>query len=106
MKPANLRPDLPKRATLARRQSGGISELSRTGCLLETRERFAIGEVGILAVDVHGERHVEMFRVARVASVAGSDHLFIAGLEFLPLPADAASLQDLVVQFEADTGNE
>jgi hypothetical protein len=31
--------------------------------------------------------------------------VFVAGLEFLPLPAEAASLQDLVVQFEADTGN-
>ncbi len=106
MKPASLWPDLPKRATLARRQSVGIAELSRTGCRLEARERFAIGEVGILAVDVHGERHIEMFRVARVASVAASDHFFVAGLEFLPLPADAASLQDLVVQFEADTGDQ
>ena len=106
MKPDNRRPDLPRRATLARRQTVGIAELSRTGCRLEARERFAIGEVGILTVDVHGERHIELFRVARVASVDGSDHLFVAGLEFLPLPADAASLQDLVVQFEADTGDQ
>jgi hypothetical protein len=38
-----------------------------------------------------------------VAFVESGPHLFVAGLEFLPLPADAASLQDLVLRFEADT---
>ena len=106
MKPASFWSDLPKRATLVRCQSVGIAELSRNGCRLEAREPFVIGDVGILVVDVHGERHLEIFRVARIASIAGSDHVCIAGLEFLPLPADAASLQDLVVQFEADTSDE
>lgn len=104
MIPVNNRPDLPRRGTLSRRQAVGIAELSRTGCRLEADEPFTIGEVGMLTVDIHGEPHVEMFRVARVACVTGGHHLFVAGLEFLPLPADAASLQDLVVRFEADTG--
>jgi hypothetical protein len=96
-------PVLPRRAILARSQSVGIAELSRTGCRLKADEPLDVGAIGMLSVDIHGERHVEMFRVARVASMAGTDRLFVAGVEFLPLPADAASLRDLVVQFEADT---
>jgi hypothetical protein len=103
VKSASNRPDLPRRGTLSRHQVVGIAELSRTGCRLEADEPIAIGENGVLTVDVHGEPHVEMFRVARVAFVEGGPHLFVAGLEFLPLPADAASLQDLVLRFEADT---
>jgi hypothetical protein len=95
--------DLPRRAILARSQPVGIAELSRTGCRLEAAEPLTMGAVGMLTVDIHGERRVEMFRVARVTSIEGVDRRFIAGVEFLPVPSDAASLRDLVVQLEADT---
>jgi hypothetical protein len=94
---------LPRRAILARSQAVAIAELSRTGCRLEVDEPLTMGAVGVITVDISGERHVEMFRVARVAASAGADRPFVAGVEFLPLPADASSLRDLVVQFEADT---
>jgi hypothetical protein len=96
-------PVLPRSAILARTHAVGIAELSRTGCRLEADEPLTMGAVGMLTVDISGERHVEMFRVARVAAIEGSARLFLAGVEFLPLPADASSLRDLVVQFEADT---
>ena len=102
MKNANPRHDLPRRAIIARSRPVGIADLSRTGCRLETDEPFAIGEIGMLTVQLDGEPRMEIFRVARVASIAGRHCLFVAGVEFLPLPAEAASLQDVVVQFEAD----
>ena len=103
MKNAFQRPNLPRRAILARSRAAEIAELSRTGCRLEANEPFTIGEIGMLIVEIEGERHMEMFRVARVAPVDRHSHLFVAGVEFLPLPADALSLQDVVVQFETDS---
>jgi hypothetical protein len=94
---------LPRRGVVARRQCVSIAELSRNGCRLDANEPFTIGQIGMLTVDVLGARRVEMFRIARVRSVVHQSHLFEAGVEFLPLPADRASLQDVVVQFEADS---
>ena len=57
----------------------------------------------MLTVDIQGERRVEMFRVARIAPVARDSELFEAGVEFLPVPSDGSSLQDVVVQFDTTT---
>jgi hypothetical protein len=76
----------------------GIEEVSRSGCRLEGPQPLAIGTIGMLAVDIDGQRHVELFRVSR--SRALPDRLYEAGVEFLPIPADVASLHDVIAQLD------
>jgi hypothetical protein len=89
----------PRRAILVRRQHVGIADVSRTGCHLESKEPLTTGHVGILAVSIEGQTHVEFFRVCRAGQVQG-DTRFEAGVEFLPMPAETASLHDIIGQFD------
>ena len=90
----------PRRAILVRRQHVGIGDVSRTGCHLESTEPLTTGHVGILAVNIEGQTHVEFFRVCRASQVQGDDTHFEAGVEFLPMPAETASLHDIIGQFD------
>jgi hypothetical protein len=48
---------------------------------------------------------VEFFRVARAGLVAGGDTRYEAGVEFLPMPAETASLHDIIGRFDqSDAG--
>jgi hypothetical protein len=82
-----------------RRQRVDIGDVSRTGCRVEGSQRLATGTIGMLTVDIDGQRHLEMFRVSRSAG-PGPDQVYEAGLEFLPLPADTASLHDVAAQLD------
>jgi hypothetical protein len=93
------RASVPQRAVLVRRQRVGIGDVSRTGCRVEGAQRLATGTVGMLTVDIDGERHLEMFRVSRSAG-PGPGQVYEAGLEFLPLPAVTASLHDVAAQLD------
>lgn len=55
----------------------------------------------MLSVTISGEQYLEMFRVSRANPLPTDDHLYEIGVEFLPLPAEHASLQDVVVQLES-----
>jgi hypothetical protein len=90
----------PRRAILVHKQRVGIEDMSRMGCRFETAEPLSTGDVGILAVDIEGQAHVEFFRVSRITAVAGADGVYEAGVEFLPMPAEAASLHDIIGQFD------
>lgn len=92
--------DTPRRAILVGRQRVGIDDVSRTGCRFQGPQPLAIGAIGILAVDIAGERHVELFRVSRSGALPGDDRLYEAGVEFLPIPAEAASLHHVVGQLD------
>ena len=95
----------PRRAILVRRQGVGIDDMSRTGCHLESNEPLGTGSVGILAVNLEGQTHIEFFRVARSGEVSGADARYEAGVEFLPMPAETASLHDIIGQFDrSDAG--
>lgn len=95
----------PRRAILVRRQRVGIGNVSRTGCHLESAEPLSTGIVGILAVNIEGQTHVEFFRVARAGLVSGGDTHYEAGVEFLPMPAETASLHDIIGRFDqSDAG--
>jgi len=99
------RRETPSRAILVRRQAVGIDDVSRTGCHFETREPMATGHVGILAVNIEGQTHVEFFRVARTAASPNAAARYEAGVEFLPMPAETASLHDIIGQFDqSDAG--
>lgn len=52
----------------------------------------------MLTVDIEGQRHIEMFRVSHTRELPG--RLYEAGVEFLPIPADAASLHDVIAQLD------
>lgn len=90
----------PRRAILVRRQVVGIGDVSRTGCHLESSEPLATGHVGILAVNIEGQTHIEFFRVARSGQVRDGAVRYEAGVEFLPMPAETASLHDIIGQLD------
>jgi hypothetical protein len=90
----------PRRAIIVRRQPVGIDDVSRTGCHLESTEPLATGHVGILAVNLEGQTHIEFFRVCRAGQTPGADARYEAGVEFLPMPAETASLHDIIGQFD------
>jgi hypothetical protein len=94
------RADAPRRAVLVRRQNVGIADVSRTGCCLEGAVPLAVGLIGMLAVDIAGHSHIEMFRVSRSGARPGAVGRYEAGVEFLPLPADAPSLHDLLAEYD------
>ncbi|HEV8316835.1 MAG TPA: hypothetical protein VGQ10_05475 [Vicinamibacterales bacterium] len=94
------RAEVPHRAVLVRRQAIDIADVSRTGCRLEGSVPLSIGVVGMLAVEIAGHSHVEMFRVSRCGVRPDAEGRYEAGVEFLPLPADAPSLHDLLAQFD------
>ena len=83
-----------------RRQRVDIGDVSRTGCRVEGTRRLAIGTVGMLTVDIDGRLHFELFRVCRSNVLLGADQLYEAGIEFLPMPADMASLHDVAAQLD------
>ena len=91
----------PKRAVLVARRAVNIGDVSRTGCRFSSAEPLPIGSVGMLSVTILGEVHLEMFRVSRATTQSEDDHQYEIGVEFLPLPAERASLQDVVVQLES-----
>jgi hypothetical protein len=90
----------PRRAILVRRQGVGIDDMSRTGCHLESPQPLGPGSVGILAVNIEGQTHIEFFRVCRSGQVDGAHARYEAGVEFLPMPAETASLHDIIGQFD------
>jgi hypothetical protein len=93
-------PERPRRAVLVRHQQVGIGDVSRTGCRFEASEPLAVGAVGMLTVEIEGRRHVELFRVCRSRAIPGGSRLYETGVEFLPMPAEAASLHDIAAQLE------
>ena len=101
MKPLSSRVHGPKRAVLVTRSAVDIGDVSRTGCRFKTADPLSVGSVGMLAVTISGEQHIEMFRVSRTNPLPKDDRLYEIGVEFLPLPAEHASLQDVVVQLES-----
>jgi PilZ domain-containing protein len=64
-----------------------IWNLSSGGCLLESREQFPVGTVGVLQVDLDGRPYREWFRVCRVHAEEGRRGTCLLGAEFLPLAA-------------------
>ena len=91
----------PKRAVLVARSAVDIGDVSRNGCRFDAPEPLPVGSVGMLSVSISGEQHLEMFRVSRTSGVPKDDQMYEIGVEFLPLPAERASLQDVVVQLES-----
>jgi PilZ domain len=91
----------PKRAVLIGRRTVDIGDVSRMGCRFNAAEPLAVGSVGMLSVTISGQIHVEMFRVSRADRLSKDERLYEIGVEFLALPAERASLQDVIVQLES-----
>jgi len=71
-----------------------IWDVSSGGCLLESREQLPVGTVGVLHVDLDGQRHREWFRVCRVHAEEGRRGTCLLAAEFLLLaPAGHDSLR-------------
>jgi hypothetical protein len=68
---------------LARSVSTRLLDISRTGCLLETRQRVEGGTVGELRLEVNREIVVDDVRVTRCVLVEGSGSLYLVGAEFV-----------------------
>ena len=83
------------------RSAVDIGDVSRSGCRFETADPLPVGSVGMLSVTISGEQHLEMFPACPNESDTDRRSPVQNRLEFLPLPAEHASLQDVVVQLES-----
>ena len=90
----------PQRAVLVARTAADIGDVSRTGCRFLVSKPLPVGSIGMLSVTIAGQPHTELFRVSRTEAIPDDASLYEVGVEFLPVPAEQASLQDLVVRLE------
>ena len=60
-----------------------LVDISRTGCLLESRQRIEVGTVGELQLEVRSETFVDDVRVTRCVRVEGSGSMYRVGAEFV-----------------------
>ena len=58
-------------------------DISRTGCLLESRQRVEDGTVGELQLQVQRETFIDDIRVTRCVLVEGSGSVYRVGAEFV-----------------------
>jgi hypothetical protein len=80
--------------TLKKTSGIRIWNLSTGGCLVESQEQFPVGTVGVLHVELEGQRRREWFRVCRVHAEEGRRGTCLLGAEFLALgPAGRDSLR-------------
>jgi len=75
------RPDVT--GMLARDVPTRLIDISRTGCLLESRHRVEDGTVGELQLQVKSETFVDDVRVTRCVLVEGSGSIYRVGAEFV-----------------------
>jgi len=68
---------------LARSVPTRLIDISRTGCLLESRHRVEDGTVGELQLQVERETFVDDVRVTRCVLVEGSGSIYRVGAEFV-----------------------
>jgi len=68
---------------LARNVPTRLIDISRTGCLLESRQRVENGTVGELQLQVQRETFVDDVRVTRCVLVEGSGSIYRVGAEFV-----------------------
>ena len=68
---------------LARIVPTRLLEISRTGCLLESRQRVEDGTVGELQLQLQRETFVDDVRVTRCVLVEGSGSIYRVGAEFV-----------------------
>lgn len=85
----------PRTAVLVRRHLVDVDTVSRRGCSFKALDPLSVGDVGLLSVNVAGQVHIQLFRVARTTGLPDANSLYEAGVEFLPTPASAPSLHDL-----------
>lgn len=60
-----------------------LVDISRSGCLIESRRHVAPGTTGELRVDLGGQMLSEQVRITRCVRVEGSGSLYRVGAEFL-----------------------
>ena len=80
--------------TLKKTSELRLWDVSSGGCLLESREQFPVGTIGLLHIDLDGQPRREWFRVCRVHAEEGRRGTCLLGAEFLALaPAGRESLR-------------
>ena len=78
---------------LARNVPTRLLEISRTGCLLESRQRVEDGTVGELQLQLQLETFVDDVRVTRCVLVEGSGSIYRVGAEFVQVTGDRIAAQ-------------
>ena len=87
--------------TLVRRAAARVVDVSARGCLLETQAAVTVGATALFDIMVDGRPYIEVIRVCRTMSLAGTSGRFRAGAEFLPTFEGASrSIRPLVAQLE------
>jgi hypothetical protein len=81
-------------ATISRDLSVQVLDLSGGGCQIETRSYMTVGTMGVLLLEIEGQRRLEWFRVCRVQAIHGRSGANRIGAEFLPVASpDFTSLR-------------
>jgi hypothetical protein len=89
-------------ASLTRTKPIRVYDVSAGGCLVESRESFPVGTVGLLSMDFDGCRRQEWIRVCRVHAHEGRRGTCLVSVEFLPLePAGVDSLRGAMLRLHA-----
>jgi hypothetical protein len=68
---------------LARHVPTRLLDISRTGCLLESRHSVDVGTVGELRLKVQRQSYVDDVRVTRCVLTEGSSSTYLVGVEFV-----------------------
>lgn len=90
----------PMTGAVVRQHAICVQEISSHGALFECGIQLPPGSVGLLQVCVEGLARIEVFRVSRTLTVAGSG-AWRVGVEFLPImPPGDRSLRATVAGFE------
>ncbi len=92
---------IPGIGVLIRRVQVRVRDVSSAGCLLESHDLLPEGTVGLLELEIEGERQVETLQVCRSLRVTGSAWPWRAGARFLALNAPPpTSVRNVVARFE------
>lgn len=60
-----------------------LLDISRSGCLLESRRQVALGATGEIRFDFNGRIFTEMVRVTRCRHIEGAGEIYRLGMEFI-----------------------
>jgi hypothetical protein len=94
----------PRRATgvIVRRLPVRVTDISATGCMLESGLGIREGAVGTLHLTVEGRRYRETVRVTRVTALPGSGRKQQVGAQFLTLGASRRALRHLAASMNVE----
>ena len=87
-------------AVLTRELRARVINVSKSGCLIESHQRLAVGTIGSLRLRIGGHEYLDVVEVMRCQPIQGSS-VYHVGVRFLTSTSrDERSLRDAVPLYE------